>query len=410
MAVKGLRNHGRLHSSAFCTKALPVLCDRISPTFTRAERGPTRFRMIKIDPEFQNAIPPLSEAELATLTESLKTEGCREPLITWDGILIDGHNRYAICTEHAIPYTTAEHPFVDREAALDWIDANQLGRRNLTPDAFKLLLGRRYNRVKNNRGGDHGNQYVAKDQIDTLPTADRLAVEYGVSPATVKRAGKFAKEVEKDPILKQAIAEKKPVVQIKRELKEQHREQRRTENRALIQGVEDPAMSAAKFSTILVDPPWDWGDEGDVDQMGRARPTYGTMSLEQLLELPVSDLADHDCHLYLWITNRSLPKGFALLEKWGFRYITMLTWCKPSFGMGNYFRGQTEQILFGVKGSQPLKRNDVGTFFNAPRGPNGHSSKPLEAYDLIESCSPGPYLEMFARSHRKDWTPWGADA
>jgi N6-adenosine-specific RNA methylase IME4 len=75
--------------------------------------------------------------------------------------------------------------------------------------------------------------------------------------------------------------------------------------------------------------------------------------------------------------------------------------------MGNYFRGQTEQILFAVKGSQPLKRKDVGTLFTAPRGPNGHSSKPVEFYDLVESCSPGPFLEMFSRSKRDGWVAWG---
>jgi N6-adenosine-specific RNA methylase IME4 len=133
------------------------------------------------------------------------------------------------------------------------------------------------------------------------------------------------------------------------------------------------------------------------------------MPLEKLLELPVAQLADEDCHVYLWITNRSLPKGFALLERWGFRYITTLTWCKPSFGMGTYFRGSTEHVLFAVKGSQPLKRKDVGSWFQAPRGPLGHSSKPAEFYDLVESCSPGPYLEMFARSPRSGWSVWGAE-
>ena len=163
----------------------------------------------------------------------------------------------------------------------------------------------------------------------------------------------------------------------------------------------------AKFSTIVIDPPWDWGDEGDVDQLGRARTDYATMPIEEIRELPLAELADRDCHLYCWITNRSLPKGFGLLDAWGFRYITMLTWAKPSFGMGNYFRGQTEHVLFGVRGSLPLKRKDVGTVFEATRGPGGHSSKPPQFSALVESCSPGPYLEMFSRSDRAGWTHWG---
>jgi N6-adenosine-specific RNA methylase IME4 len=158
--------------------------------------------------------------------------------------------------------------------------------------------------------------------------------------------------------------------------------------------------------TKLLDPPWDWSDEGDINQLGRAKPDYTTMTIEELCKLPVGKLSDNNCHLYLWVTNRSLPKAFKLIEQWGFRYITCITWVKPSFGMGNYFRGSTEQLLFAVKGSQPLKRKDVGTHFLANRG-KYHSSKPDYVYGLIESCSYGPYLEMFSRNKRENWTMWG---
>lgn len=200
-------------------------------------------------------------------------------------------------------------------------------------------------------------------------------------------------------------------MKLHRPLKEAARQKKRNQNAAKIASAAtiDESLKAACFSTIVVDPPWDWGDEGDVDQLGRARPTYKTMAIEELVEFPIADKADTDCHLYLWITNRSLPKGFALLESWGFRYVTCLTWCKPSFGMGNYFRGQTEQVLFGVKGSLMLKRKDAGTWFSAARGPDGHSSKPQEFYDLVESCSHGPYLDVFSRRSRDGWTCWGGE-
>lgn len=110
--------------------------------------------------------------------------------------------------------------------------------------------------------------------------------------------------------------------------------------------------------------------------------------------------------MYLWVTNRSLPKAFVLIEAWGFRYVTCLTWCKPSIGMGNYFRGSTEQILFAVKGSQQLKRHDVGTHFTAPRG-KGHSAKPDEFYQLVESCSYAPFIDIFGRKERDGWSVWG---
>jgi N6-adenosine-specific RNA methylase IME4 len=219
--------------------------------------------------------------------------------------------------------------------------------------------------------------------------------------------------VEKSPELQEAIIKGEPTLKVKRKLKEKRRESRREENRAKVAGattLEEIAEVGARFATIVIDPPWDWGDEGDQDQLGRSRPDYATMSKDQLMGLPLPDLADADCHLYLWITNRSLPKGFELIERWGFRYITAITWAKPHYGMGNYFRGQTEHVLFGVKGSQPLKRKDVGTLFSAARGGGGHSSKPPEFRDLVESCSPGPYLEMFGRSERDGWKTWGENA
>lgn len=369
---------------------------------------------VQIDPEFKALIPPLSAQERDQLEANIVAYGgARDPLTVWltdtgDCILLDGHNRHEICTRLDLPYHTEVVRLADRDAAADWIDSNQLGRRNLTADAFTLLLGRRYARAKK----AHGGARLSSGQNDHMPerTADRLAEEHGVSEKTVRRAEKFFQEVERTPELKAAVAEGRPVVQVKRELKEQAREARREENRQKIAAVPAPvAAVAAKYATIVIDPPWDWGDEGDADQLGRARPDYATMSIDQLAALDVAKLADDDCHLYLWITNRSLPKGFRLLDAWGFRYVTMLTWVKPSFGMGNYFRGQTEHVLFGVRGSQPLKRRDAATVFHAPRGPAGHSSKPPQFLELVESCSPGPYLEMFSRSHRDGWVTWGQD-
>ena len=145
-----------------------------------------------------------------------------------------------------------------------------------------------------------------------------------------------------------------------------------------------------------------------MSQFGRGRTTYGALSYEELLAFPIGDYRAADSHLYLWITNRSLPKGFSLLDAWGFRYVTCLTWCKPSIGMGNYFRGSTEHVLFGVSGSLPLKRKDVGTWFAAPRGQR-HSEKPDAFYELVESCSPGPYLDVFSRRQRDEWVCWGGE-
>lgn len=270
------------------------------------------------------------------------------------------------------------------------------------------LMGAFLRETERNRGTQLRGRGPVGGTPRVLPkdTTTKLA-ELGVSKKESARAQLLADLPA--PEFAKVRAGTKTVAQVKRDRKEATRETRREVNRAKVETTAPVRVGVARFATIVLDPPWDWGDEGDADQLGRARPEYATMSIDQIAALPVADLADVDCHVYLWITNRSLPKGFDLLDRWGFRYVTCLTWCKPSIGMGNYFRGSTEQILFGVKGSQPLKRKDVGTWFHAPRGER-HSAKPAEAYALIESCSPGPYLDMFARTQRPGWAVWGADA
>jgi N6-adenosine-specific RNA methylase IME4 len=375
---------------------------------------------ITIDPEFKSLIPPLAPEELAQLEANILQDGCRDPLVVWDDILIDGHNRHAICTKRRVEFETVEMEFADRSHVKEWIIRNQFGRRNLLPYVrTKLALELEETiaaRAKGNQGARTDIPQISAKSIQPIDTRAELAAIAGVSHDTVAKVKKIEAKAAPEVKAKLASGEisiNQAHLQITRVEKEEKRESRREENRAKVAEATTPeaiAESGAKFATIMIDPPWDWGDEGDQDQLGRARPDYATMSKEQLLALPLPDLADDDCHLYLWITNRSLPKGFELMERWGFRYVTAITWAKPHFGMGNYFRGQTEHVLFGVKGSQTLKRKDVGTLFNAARGKGGHSSKPPEFYELVQSCSPGPYLEMFSRSEREGWKAWGENA
>lgn len=152
------------------------------------------MKNIKIDPEFQSLIPPLTDEERSQLERNLLSDGCRDPIVVWEGIILDGHNRYEICTRQKIDFNTVPISLPSREAAEDWIDANQLGRRNLSPSDFAMMLGRRYNRMKK-ANGVRGPEKL--DQNDPASTADRLARQHGVSPATVKRAGQFAEAVEK---------------------------------------------------------------------------------------------------------------------------------------------------------------------------------------------------------------------
>jgi len=162
---------------------------------------------VTIDDEFRRLIPPMTGEARTGLEEGLLRDGCLDPLIVWAErrILLDGHNRKEICDRYGIDYDTRELSLPDRDAAADWIDAHQLARRNLTPDQMSLVRGRRYNRRKKapsfekGRSGNPGGRPRAEGAQNEPPdrTADKLATEHGVSPATIKRDGQFVKAVER---------------------------------------------------------------------------------------------------------------------------------------------------------------------------------------------------------------------
>jgi hypothetical protein len=178
---------------------------------------------LNIDQEYQALIPPLSAEEFAQLEANILRDGCLYPIVTWEETIIDGHNRYAICKKHDLPFKIITMEFDDRDAAMDWMDTNQLGRRNLSPVDFKLALGRRYNRTKKAQGGTGANQHKEQtDQNDTSAnTAAKLATQHGVSEATVKRAGKLAEAVEAHPEIKESIAGGMSIKAAMKETKEQ---------------------------------------------------------------------------------------------------------------------------------------------------------------------------------------------
>jgi N6-adenosine-specific RNA methylase IME4 len=175
------------------------------------------------------------------------------------------------------------------------------------------------------------------------------------------------------------------------------------------------AKMVGQYSTILADPPWQFQNRtGKMAPEHRRLLRYPTMELKEILELPVSKLAAAQSHLYLWVPNALLQEGLRVMEAWGFTYKSNLVWYKirkdggpDGRGVGFYFRNVTELILFGVRGSMRTLapgRRQVNLLSTQKRE---HSRKPDEIYDLIESCSPGPYLEIFARFCRPGWHQWG---
>jgi N6-adenosine-specific RNA methylase IME4 len=172
------------------------------------------------------------------------------------------------------------------------------------------------------------------------------------------------------------------------------------------------------FSTILADPPWQFDNRtGKMAPEHKRLSRYTTLSFKEIMDIPVAAVANNPAHIYLWVPNALLPQGLDVLKAWGFQYKSNIVWHKirkdggpDGRGVGFYFRNTTELLLFGIRGSMrtlPPGRKQVNIMCTRKRE---HSRKPDEQYSIIESCSPGPFLEMFARGPRKNWTVWGNQA
>ena len=172
-----------------------------------------------------------------------------------------------------------------------------------------------------------------------------------------------------------------------------------------------------KYQTIYVDPPWryrSWGKGSNKCALKNSKSNiplpipYQTMSIEEIKALPVKDLADENCELYLWTTQKYLPFSFDVIKEWGFKYCQTLTWCKTPMGtgQGGVYCPTTEFLILGRRGNMPNVKRIDSTWWNAKRQ-NKHSKKPAFFRDMIEKVSNSPRIELFARQRTEGWDAWG---
>lgn len=386
-----------------------------------------------IDPEFKALIPPLLPEERSGLEAMIVAEGCRDALVTWNGSIIDGHNRYEICQARGLPFRVENKEFESRDDVIEWIYQNQLSRRNLTNEKRSYLIGKQYEHRKNRHGaeiGGRGNQHVVNTQNEGLPkTSEIIAQERGVSRATVERDAVFAKAVDsigescgeavKQKILagemkasKQDIvklSKVEPVKQVeiitkidsgsnaKSAIIESNREDR-------FETLTSPKMPVGKYSVILADPPWKYQFSETTSR--EIENQYPTMDLSDIKSMSIP--ADDDSILFMWATAPKLEEAFSVLNSWGFTYKTCAIWDKEKKGMGYYFRIQHEILLIATKGSfpAPAPENRPDSIVRSPRGE--HSKKPPAFYEIIEAMYPGmKKIELFCRTPREGWAAWG---
>lgn len=331
-----------------------------------------------------NLLDPLTDEHYAALKADIARRGCLVPVevCARTGRVLDGHHRLRACSELGVKAPVVERDFPDDTARDEHALLLNMVRRQLGPiawaNAFDRLLTARG--VSRRRGPKRG----------VSATVAEIAAELGVSDRTARNRLRTASELRRHPDLAARVDAGRITAQTAL-----HQARRR--ERADLPA---PDMPVGEWPTIVADPPWRF----DNDNMPAAAENhYPTLSVEQLgaLSLP----APPNAHLYLWTTNSTLASAFELVDAWGYEYKTLLTWVKPQMGLGSWFRNSTEHVLFAARGSLPLLRNDLRTWFQAPR--TRHSVKPGCFYELVEQASPGPYLDLFARRRRSGWEAWG---
>lgn len=340
--------------------------------------------------------------DVAALAESIALVGLLHPVVvTPDFRLIAGARRLAAVQR--LGWDNVPATVVDLAEIVKGEYAENAVRKSFLPseiDAIRRALAPGV-AVPNGRPRKDRQQPETMESCHSSrpapPTRDKVATFAGVSGRTVEKIAAVVEAAEQDPeTFAPLVAEMDKHGRVDGVYR---RMLAKTDEKRLLSV--EPA--AGRFRTLVVDPPWDYMGYNHLSVAGRSDALYGVMSQAQLLELQVPDWAEDECHLYLWSTNNFIPHAVELVAAWGFAYKTLLTWVKPRIGMGSYFRGSTEQVLFAVRGGITTRVNDIPTHFEAPVGE--HSEKPDCFYDLVRRASYPPFGEVFQRERRPDFAP-----
>lgn len=371
-----------------------------------------------VDKEFKDLIPPLSDEEYKGLEENIVKEGCRDSIVTWEGVIVDGHNRYEICTRHNIPFNTVERNFNSRQDAIEWIILNQFSRRNL-PAYERAILALRLKpviaekaKINNKIGADITNTGL-QNSVKAINTQSEIAKIAGVSHDTIAKVERIEKVIAED----KPIAGKKPE-ELRKELmkgdmsiNQVYSKIKQEERKELIQkqveeiekgNIEKPT---GLFDVIAMDPPWNYGTTYSAEGRRVANP-YPEMAQDQLKAMDVP--AKENCVMFLWTTHKFIWDAKELLDTWGFTYRAMLVWDKEKIGMGDLVRMQCEFCLIGIKGKPVFKdEHGIRDIIREPR--REHSRKPDAFYQLVDSLCVGNKLDYFSREQREGWSSYGND-
>lgn len=354
------------------------------------------MKEIKLDKEFRKLLPNLTSEEYKKLEKSIIKNDCRDPLVLWNGILIDGNNRHKICTEHNKHFSTVNMEFDSREEVELWIIKTQLGRRNLT-DIDKLKIAGKLKALfseiaKKNQGKRTDISSILTKSIDARKEAANIA---GVSTGNLTKF-EFIEENASNDIKEKVMNSEISIDKGYRETKKANRPAPKSA----------PPLPDDEYEVIYADPPWQY--EFSKDDADKIENHYPTMPLEEIKDMDILSVAADNSVLYLWATMPKLKEALEVIEAWGFNYLSGMCWDKEWIGTGYWWRGQHELLLVATKGdfSPPLPKDRVSSVLREKR--TGHSVKPMIIYEWLNKWFPNKKkLELFARKEREGFTSWG---
>ena len=367
---------------------------------------------LKIKQEFKDLIHPLTPEEKSELEKGILDKGCLDKLKTWQGFLIDGHHRYDICQKHSIPFETDPMEFEDEDSVKVWMINNQMGRRNIT-DAGKIkyaLLSediekeRARKRQACGQGGVLLRENFRGANEEKGKVSQIIGKKIGVSDRTVEKF-KVVQEKASEEVVK-ALCEGTPINGKKLSIDKVYREVQKNEKKEVLKATEFPK---GKYRVIYADPPWDYGSSPTCKNTATPDLKYPVMSLEDICELPVKEIADENAVLFLWTTSYHIFESKAVLDAWGFEYKSMFIWDKVKHNMGCYNSVRHELLLIATKGScTPDNVELIDSVQSIER--TRHSEKPEEFRKIIETLYKyGNKVECFARKQTEGWDAYGND-
>jgi N6-adenosine-specific RNA methylase IME4/ParB-like chromosome segregation protein Spo0J len=374
--------------------------------------------------ELSNIFPLIEGKDFVELKEDIKAHGLREPIVLFEGKILDGRNRFRACQETGVTPVFEEYTGTD---PLSFVISLNLKRRHLN-ESQRAMVAAKLANLPNHRPNKSGNlptslvsQSAAADLLNVSDRSIRSAKtvqEHGAPELkSAVESGRVsvsaAADIASRPIDEQTevVAKgEKEILDKAKEIRQQRAEERRKERLEKIseisKGNSEISVISRKFPVIYADPPWRYEH---VESESRAIENhYPTMSLDEICALDIGSISTDDCVLFLWTTSPKLEESFRVIREWGFTYRTCAVWDKEKIGMGYYFRQQHELLLVATKGNIPAPEPSarVPSVFRYPRGL--HSRKPEDVYSIIEGMYPTlPKLELFCRTPKAGWSVWG---